>query len=153
MKTIDGGTGTAWTKEEKVMGTFIGGLLLFLLLAVFAPAFFAFAFPGSGLDIQSNAKVTKAEADLAKFRDAIDEFRFDCKRYPTKAEGFGALMKKPNGLSNWQGPYLQKEPSLDPWAQPYIYQFPGKTGPDSYLIKSLGPDSVQNRREIVDGSE
>ena len=47
--------------------------------------------------------------------------------FPTTEQGLLALRDKPEGVENWQGPYLQKEIENDPWGHPYVYHFPGDT--------------------------
>jgi len=71
------------------------------------------------------AHVRSAQAALSTVRTAIDRFRLDCGRYPTSKEGFGALVKQPEGAAGWNGPYLPHLPSDDPWGHPYLYKWPG----------------------------
>lgn len=85
------------------------------------------------------AKIAKAQADIATFSGLISRFRIDCDRYPSNDEGLGALISPPQDAKGWKGPYVEKLPQ-DPWNHNYAYQSPGLDGPDSYLIKSFGAD-------------
>lgn len=88
------------------------------------------------------AKIAKAQADIATLRGLIDQFRIDCDRYPTNDEGLGALTTPPSDVQGWKGPYLEKLPQ-DPWNHDYIYQTPGNAGTDSFLVESYGADGQQ----------
>ncbi|KAF7598750.1 MAG: type II secretion system protein GspG [Candidatus Dactylopiibacterium carminicum] len=80
-----------------------------------------------------------AKAQIESLGKALDMFRMDVGRYPTTAEGLGALMKAPGGVSRWNGPYLAKEMPVDPWGKAYVYKFPGSRGRDFDII-SYGSD-------------
>jgi general secretion pathway protein G len=89
----------------------------------------------------SSAKQKAAKAQIELFGTALDIFRIDVGRYPTKEEGLKALREQPSGVEEWQGPYLPKEIPLDPWGRPYIYKSPGEHG--DYDLISYGRDGVQ----------
>ena len=101
------------------------------------------------------AKVAKAMADLSVLAGAVDQFREDCGRYPTNAEGIGSLTVASHSLKGWKGPYL-KDITNDPWGNPYRYRAPGKTGRDGYLVESYGADGKPRGEgddaDIFDGS-
>jgi general secretion pathway protein G len=50
-----------------------------------------------------------------------------------------ALRTAPQGVNNWQGPYLERELPLDPWSRPYIYHYPSEQGDEPEII-SYGAD-------------
>ena len=56
-------------------------------------------------------------------------------------QGLQALRVQPEGVENWQGPYLQKEIGNDPWGHPYVYHFPGEHGDEPDII-SYGLDGA-----------
>ena len=60
-------------------------------------------------------------------------------RYPNSKEGLTALVRRPQGVELWNGPYLKggSVPN-DPWGNPYVYRAPGTHGP--YDILSYGSD-------------
>ncbi|MBU6462912.1 MAG: type II secretion system major pseudopilin GspG [Bradyrhizobium sp.] len=86
----------------------------------------------------SDSKEKTARIQIKGFSSALDLFYLDNGRYPTSAEGLGALTHKPEGTSSWNGPYLSGNGvPQDPWGHPYVYSFPGQHG--AYDIVSLGP--------------
>lgn len=101
--------------------------------------------------------VGKAKADLAVFRDAIDQFRVDCDRYPSTSEGIGALREVPPNAPHWRGPYLNRAIDLDPWGRPYVYRQTTVGGKDGYIIESYGADGKPGGEgddaDIIDGSD
>jgi type II secretion system protein G len=83
------------------------------------------------------------------FRDGLERFRADVGRYPTQAEGLGALLKNP-GEFRWRGPYWKPVAQFgdgeivlprDPWGREYRYVVSGGRG-RAYIISSDGPDGV-----------
>jgi len=88
------------------------------------------------------AKQKAASAQIELFGTALDSFRLDAGRYPTTAEGLEALLTRPSGVEEWNGPYLKKsEVPLDPWGKPYHYESPGNHG--EYDLYSYGRDAVE----------
>jgi len=89
------------------------------------------------------AKRTKAMADIAELKTALDRYYIDSGSYPTD---LNALVTPPtqvaqNGQqpSNYEeGGYIRRIP-LDPWNNPYVYQSDGNT----YTLKSLGADGAE----------
>ena len=87
------------------------------------------------------AKKGQAKTQIGEFEGALDLFRLDAGRYPTTEEGLEALRTRPQGLRNWDGPYLKKNIPVDPWDQPFVYRQPGQHG-DFDLI-SFGKDGQE----------
>ena len=90
------------------------------------------------------AKRTKARADLAEIKTALDRYQLDNGYYPTTDQGLLALVGRPrtNGipLVYYGGGYLERIPK-DPWGNPYFYRSDG----NEYVLKSLGPDASKAR--------
>lgn len=84
------------------------------------------------------AKVNTAKAQIAAFESAIGSYRLDVGSFPTTDMGLQALRVRPNGVDNWDGPYLPKDIPLDPWGHPYVYRSPSEHG--DYEIISYGAD-------------
>jgi general secretion pathway protein G len=88
------------------------------------------------------AKRTKAMADIAEMKTALDRYYIDNGSYPTTDQGLQALVSPPgsgNIPTNYEeGGYIQKVP-LDPWGNPYFYQSDGS----SYTLKSFGADGAE----------
>src|SRR5208282_5959060 len=93
------------------------------------------------------AKKTKAQADLAEIKTALDRYYLDNGYYPSSDQGLTALVSAPtNGRvpANYEsGGYIERLPQ-DPWGAPYFYQSDG----NSYVLKSFGPDGVESADDI-----
>lgn len=87
------------------------------------------------------SKQKAAKAQIALFETALDTYRLDVGKYPTTDQGLEALRIQPDGIENWDGPYLSKEIPLDPWGHPYEYRSPGEHG--DFDIISYGADGSQ----------
>ncbi|HEX4157905.1 MAG TPA: type II secretion system major pseudopilin GspG [Rhizomicrobium sp.] len=76
-----------------------------------------------------SAKVSTAKTEVSNLSAGLDLFKYDVGRYPTTQEGLEALVNAPEGVENWNGPYIKKTTKLaDPWGHPYNYKFPGTHG-------------------------
>jgi general secretion pathway protein G len=88
------------------------------------------------------ARVQTAQAQVKLLRSAVESFRLDIGRYPTPAEGLGALSTAPADpdiRGRWRGPYLDDALPADPWGRPYQYALPGANG-QPFAIFSYGAD-------------
>ena len=88
------------------------------------------------------SKSKTARVQLEELSAALDIYRLDTGNYPRNEQGLAALVKRVDGLENWNGPYLKK-PKLpkDPWGADYVYRYPGEHG--DYDLYSLGADGVE----------
>ncbi|WP_315722116.1 MULTISPECIES: type II secretion system major pseudopilin GspG [unclassified Bradyrhizobium] len=95
------------------------------------------------LSYLSDSKLKTARIQIRSLSSALDLYHLDNGRYPTAAEGLGALVQKPATATTWNGPYLSGTlvPN-DPWGRPYVYKFPGQHG--AYDIVSLGPEGRED---------
>jgi general secretion pathway protein G len=90
------------------------------------------------------AKRTKAMADIAELKTALDRYYIDNGSYPTSDQGLQALVSPPSAGNSAQttnyeeGGYIRRIPS-DPWNNQYVYQSDG----NSYTLKSLGADGAE----------
>lgn len=138
-------------KRKNRAFTLIELMVVILILAILA----ALIVPNV-LGRTGQAKVAKAQADIATLSSAIDQFRLDCDRYPTTQEGFGALQQQPNGANGWRGPYLKQAIPADPWTHDYQYVSPGPNG-GGYQVESLGadgqPGGTGDNTDITGGSD
>jgi general secretion pathway protein G len=106
-------------------------ILLGLLAALVAPKMFQKV---------GSSKLKAAKAQISMLGTALDAFRLDTGRYPSRDEGLEALRRNP-GVDGWDGPYMPKEIPPDPWGRPYVYVSPGEHG--DYDLYSLGGDGQQ----------
>jgi general secretion pathway protein G len=89
-----------------------------------------------------DSKVKTARIQIQGFTSALDLYFLDTGRYPSSAEGLGALVQRGAGVSSWNGPYLKGgSVPADPWGRPYAYRAPGANAP--YEIISRGSDGQE----------
>jgi general secretion pathway protein G len=94
------------------------------------------------LNYLSESKVKTARIQIQSFGSALDLFYLDTGRYPSSAEGLGALVQHVGGVVAWNGPYLKGgNVPLDPWGKAYVYRSPGEHG--AYDVVSLGSDGQE----------
>ena len=94
------------------------------------------------LNYLSESKVKAAKIQIQSFSSALDLFYLDTGRYPSSAEGLGALVQPVGGAASWNGPYLKGgNVPLDPWGKAYVYRSPGQHG--AYDVVSLGSDGQE----------
>ena len=108
----------------------------------------AFAVP-QVLKWVSGARSDSARIQIEALGASIDLYRLEVGSFPPTLE---ALIEKPPGVDNWNGPYLKKKLiPKDPWGNDYIYRYPGSNG--SYDLLSLGADNAEGgegeQRDIV----
>jgi general secretion pathway protein G len=101
--------------------------LVAVLAAVVAPNLL-------GKATEANRK--SAGIQLEKIANAVELYRLETGRYP---EELTDLVKKPQGVERWNGPYIRKMSQLkDPWGHELLMQRPGENGP--FDIVSYGSD-------------
>lgn len=82
-------------------------------------------------------RVTKAQAQITTFVQAITSFNMDMKRNPDPSVGLSELIENTGNSEKWKGPYLEVfEIPKDPWDNDYIYEVEN----GRYLITSYGAD-------------
>lgn len=91
---------------------------------------------------KSQTKTTRSQMEL--LITSLDSFRLDNGRYPTQQEGLAALINKPDGLINWNGPYLRKKlVPKDAWGFDFSYAIPASKGGLEFDLYSLGADNKE----------
>ena len=91
-----------------------------------------------------------ATGDVSRLTVAIEAFREDAGRYPTAAEGFGALLTPPADFTGrWRGPYLSRVPAIDPWGRPYLYRTRRRLGRDGFEIVCGGGDRTPETADDI----
>jgi len=90
----------------------------------------------------SGAKSKTAKTQVESLATTLEAYALDNGRYPNSSEGLEALLQKPDGAPNWNGPYLAKNKlPKDPWGNDYQYRAPGEHGP--FDIWSYGADNAE----------
>jgi general secretion pathway protein G len=98
------------------------------------------------------ARLTAAKTDItARLGTALDLYEQDTGAYPTTSEGLKALIKAPEGITGWHGPYLKggEDVPLDPWGRPYVYKCPGSQNETSYDLMSYGRDGKEGGTDDI----
>jgi len=86
------------------------------------------------------SKTKTARLQVEDLSAALDLFHLEVGRYPTSDEGLVGLIAAPQGIDNWNGPYLRKKIiPKDPWGFDYQYRYPGEEG--AFDLYSLGADN------------
>lgn len=86
------------------------------------------------------AKSDSARLQIEDLGAALDMYYLEIGDYPTTDQGITALIKSPENVNNWNGPYMKKKKiPMDPWQQEYHYQSPGENG--DYDLYTLGKDN------------
>jgi len=80
------------------------------------------------LNTLGGAKTKTALIQIRDLEQALEMYKLDVGRYPSTAQGLGALVTKPGGTSGWNGPYLKNDVPDDPWGNAYHYKYPGERG-------------------------
>jgi general secretion pathway protein G len=124
-----------------------GITLIEMLVVMTIIALFATLVGPRLLNQGDKARVTKARADIAGLKTALNMYKLDTGVFPTTEQGLKALEMAPPGVKNWQGPYLSEELVNDPWGNPYDYRYPGQRGDEPEII-SYGADGVPGGEDI-----
>jgi general secretion pathway protein G len=113
-------------------------VILGLLASLVAPKFF---------NKLGTAERGIASTQMSAFETAIDTYRLDLGKYPSKLNDL-----RKGEEPRWDGPYLPKDVPLDPWGNPYVYELTNdKEKP--YSLLSYGADGKEggedNNADIV----
>ena len=111
-----------------------GVTLIEMMVVVTIIALFAALVLPKMLHQADKGRITAARAQINAFQTALGAYKLDTGIFPNTEQGLQALLAKPEGVNNWQGPYLQKQLDNDPWGRPYIYRYPGEHGDEPDII-------------------
>ncbi len=115
--------------------TLIEVMVVVIILGILAATIIP-QFVGTTLD----AKIKKAQADIATLQQQLEVFNLHMERYPTNEEGLKALITRPTDGKNWRGPYIMQLRN-DPWNNAYAYRAPGtRSASKAYDLWSRGAD-------------
>lgn len=120
-----------------------GFSLLELMVVVVILSILALVIVPRVIDRPDQARVARAQSDIAAVASALQLYRLDNLRYPTTEQGLAALVNRPatdpapaNYATNG---YIDRLPR-DPWGEPYQYLSPGVHG--QYDVFTYGADSA-----------
>jgi len=87
------------------------------------------------------AKVETGAVQLTNVSSALELYFLEVGQYPSSSMGLKALIEKPSGVNNWDGPYLKNANGIfDPWGREFIYRYPGDH--NEFDVYSLGADNA-----------
>lgn len=96
------------------------------------------------------ARIARAQQDIATFETALETYRLHMREFPEEEAGLQALVEAPedeDAAERWKGPYI-KRLIKDPWDRDYVYEFPGTNNENSYDLYSLGADGEEGGEGI-----
>lgn len=98
------------------------------------------------------ARVAAAQAQIANFKAALNNFEIDCGRFPTTEEGLLSLVVRPASLGDnvqWRVYLDDNKIPVDPWGNAYVYICPGSVNVDGFDLFSFGPDGQQGTQDDI----
>ncbi len=95
-----------------------GVTLIEMMVVVTIIALFAALVLPKMMHQADRARTTAAHAQINAYLTALGSYKLDTGVFPTTEQGLQALRLQPEGVENWQGPYVQKEIENDPWSIP-----------------------------------
>lgn len=126
------------TRCARLPTTSDGYTLIELLVVLAILGFLAVIATPAVFKYLESAKFSTAKTEVANLSASLDLFKLDVGRYPSSDEGLESLLSAPDGLMEWNGPYVSRTTSLnDPWHRPYHYDIPGQHG--DFDLYSFGP--------------
>ena len=131
MKSTKGMKDTKGMSGFSLMEMLVVLVLMAMLAALVGPRLFQKV---------DSSKVTATQTQIELLTSMLDTYRLDVGRYPSTEQGLSALRTEPEGVRNWDGPYLSKNIPLDPWGFAYQYKMPGQDA--DFALYSLGRDGA-----------
>lgn len=120
-----------------------GFSLLELMVVVVILSILALVIVPRVIDRPDQARVARAQSDIAAIVGAVNLYRLDNFRYPTTEQGLAALVDRPASEplpQNWAANgYMDRVP-IDPWGRPYQYLQPGVHG--DFDVFTYGADGT-----------
>lgn len=111
-----------------LMEIMIAVMILGLIMAMVGPAM---------NNAYKKSQKRTAKVTLNSFKIGIGEYQRETHQLPTKLKD---LVKKPNGVKDWDGAYVEKEEiPQDPWGQDFKYKLTPNTK-HPYELYSWGPN-------------
>jgi len=124
-----------------------GVTLIEMLVVVTIIALFAAIVGPRLLHRGDQARVVAAKEQISSFQLALGQYKLDTGTFPTTEQGLAALRVQPQGVEQWNGPYLTRDLANDPWSHPYAYKFPGDHGDEPDII-CYGADGQPGGTEL-----
>jgi len=102
---------------------------------------------------KEQADIDLTRANIDKFKQALELFKYDFNRFPTEDEGIAVLWNKElvedeEEMGNWKF-YLKEPLPTDTWKNEWIYIYPSDDLPGMYEIASWGPDGEEDTEDDI----
>lgn len=94
------------------------------------------------------SRIQATKASIQGISTALQMFEVKAGRFPTTQEGLGALVTKPNDLTDDEWTQNLNEVPKDAWKQEFIYKSPGEVNKD-YDLVSKGPDKQEGTDDDI----
>jgi len=134
-----------WNRPMRSAFTLIELLLVMVIIAILA-AIVVPKFTGRIED----SKIKAAKADISNLKTSLGLFEIDNGRFPTTAEGLGALISNPGNLTNWHKVLDKSSVPVDPWGNQYLYRCPNSSGDaGAFDLLSAGPDGREGTADDI----
>ncbi len=135
-KSRRGSTEAGFTLLELLVVIAILGLLIGLV----APA---------ALRQLGGARISVAKQSIERIGSVLDMYKLDAGSYPSTDQGLRALVERPTGANNWNGPYVKGAEPVDPWNHSYIYRNPSSRDGHDYDLCSAGPSGNASGTDAI----
>lgn len=119
-------------------------VLLVLIILVIIGSLAVNIFTGSA----EKASINAAKSNASLVRSAIDRYRLDMGKLPTKLSDLWEEPGDKDTAERWSGVYLEKL-KPDPWSNEYQYAAPGKKNPKGFDFWSNGPDGQSGTEDDI----
>ena len=119
-------------------------VLLVLIILVIIGSLAVNVFTGT----QDKASINAAKSNVSLLRGAIDRYRLDMNKYPTKLADLWEQPSDTTASDKWGGPYMEQLKS-DPWGNEYQYTAEGKKNTNKYDFWSNGPDGQSGSEDDI----
>jgi general secretion pathway protein G len=131
-----------------LLGATRGFTLMEIMLVVLIIGILATIVVGNMGGMSTEARITRALADISQIKLQLALFEQRYSHYPTEEEGgLMALIERPSTISEeeWKGRFLDTDP-IDPWGNPYVYLV-GSRRIDktrAFNLYSMGPGKIDD---------
>jgi len=96
---------------------------------------------------QRTRRERMASREIDLYSKSLELFFADNGRYPSAKEGLAALVRRPQEVAAWRGPYIEGDYSVDPWGNDYVYRVTIDGG--GYELFTLGPEGESGGRHFI----
>jgi general secretion pathway protein G len=110
-------------------------VLLVLIILVIIGSLAVNVFTGT----QDKASINAAKSNISLVRGAIDRYRLDFNKYPSKLADLWEKPSDATAAEKWTSEYLEPL-KPDPWGNEYQYTAQGKKNTGKFDLWSNGPD-------------